>query len=620
MRGLSPAQKNRAESRYGSDERWSKPFSIIMSNEQQTDEFTQIDLEDAPSAPKLVSVNVEDKPLWRRPCFVIPITILLSCAIALGVLLGLAHFGGLGFSAKDADLSRDASDGVDEIRKGKVVVDVPSPEGLQSSQLGGQGLVAPLQAQKGVAAEKEPGPQCTSDCDSCVAAEGATHSHGVTDHHCAMCADGYPWWPCDPTMIDKCLCKGEPKPKPKPAACTEDCDTCVAAEGATHSHGVTDHHCAMCADGYPWWPCDPTMIDKCLCKMENGEDPAPEPPSPQPSPQPIPTPSPSPQPAPPSPQPQPEPTPQPSPQPSPQPEPTPVPPPCELAPAPGPSIPSPTPPAPSPTPDSECSQDLTLITRADWEALFPHRNSQACRQNKFANGTLIPGGFFEFEKFVAAAEQFPCFLGRGEKKRELAAFLAQISHETTGGWATAPGGPQAWGLCWKEEVGCEAMGCAQYCAPGDPCTAAGEEFPCPCEAGKFYHGRGPMQLSWNYNYEPAGRALGVDLLAEPERITQDPVLAFSTAIYFWMTPRDAKPSCHSVMVGEWSPSDRDRDQGRLPGFGTTTNIINGQLECNIKGDSRVEDRVLYYERYAKIFGVSPGDNLYCDKQKPFSWG
>ena len=565
MRGLSPAQKKREESRYYSDERWSKPFFIIMSNEQQTDEFTQIDLEEAPSAPKLVYVNVEDKPLWRRPCFVIPITILLSCAIALGVLLGLAHFGGLGFSAKDADLSRDASDGVDEIRKGKVVVDVPSPEGLQSSQLGGQGLVAPPQAQKGVAAEKEPGPQCTSDCDSCV-----------------------------------------------------------AAEGATHSHGVTDHHCAMCADGYPWWPCDPTMIDKCLCKMENGEDPAPEPPSPQPSPQPIPTPSPSPQPAPqpapPSPQPQPEPTPQPSPQPSPQPEPTPVPPPCELAPAPTPSIPSPTPPAPSPTPDSECSQDLTLITRADWEALFPHRNSQACRQNKFANGTLIPGGFFEFEKFVAAAEQFPCFLGRGEKKRELAAFLAQISHETTGGWATAPGGPQAWGLCWKEEVGCEAMGCAQYCAPGDPCTAAGEEFPCPCEAGKFYHGRGPMQLSWNYNYEPAGRALGVDLLAEPERITQDPVLAFSTAIYFWMTPRDAKPSCHSVMVGEWSPSDRDRDQGRLPGFGTTTNIINGQLECNIEGDSRVEDRVLYYERYAKIFGVSPGDNLYCDKQKPFSWG
>ena len=100
----------------------------------------------------------------------------------------------------------------------------------------------------------------------------------------------------------------------------------------------------------------------------------------------------------------------------------------------------------------------------------------------------------------------------------------------------------SWGLCWKEEVGCETGNCAQYCAAGDPCAAAGEDASCPCASGKTYHGRGPMQLSWNYNYEPAGRALGVDLLAEPERITQDPDLAFSTAMYFWMSPRGNKVS------------------------------------------------------------------------------
>ena len=62
------------------------------------------------------------------------------------------------------------------------------------------------------------------------------------------------------------------------------------------------------------------------------------------------------------------------------------------------------------------------------------------------------------------AAHFQFFLGKGskdEKARELAAFLAQISHETTGGWATAPGGAQSWGLCWKEEVGCETGNCAQ---------------------------------------------------------------------------------------------------------------------------------------------------------------
>ena len=49
------------------------------------------------------------------------------------------------------------------------------------------------------------------------------------------------------------------------------------------------------------------------------------------------------------------------------------------------------------------------------------------------------------------------------RKREVAAFLGNISHETTGGWATAPGGPQAWGLCFREEVGCANGACTQYC-------------------------------------------------------------------------------------------------------------------------------------------------------------
>ena len=74
------------------------------------------------------------------------------------------------------------------------------------------------------------------------------------------------------------------------------------------------------------------------------------------------------------------------------------------------------------------------------------------------------------------------------------------------------------------------------------------------------------------------------------------------------------------MIGEWDPTPRDKELGRYSGFGITTNIINGGLECNIPDDYRVEDRVQYYKRYSKIFGISPGENLYCDDQKPFNWG
>merc|ERR1712196_574796 len=132
-----------------------------------------------------------------------------------------------------------------------------------------------------------------------------------------------------------------------------------------------------------------------------------------------------------------------------------------------------------------------------------------------------------------------------------------------------------------EEVGCEGGQCTQYCAPGDPCTANGENVPCTCASGKTYHGRGPMQPSWNYNYAPAGVALrpfvndpNLDLLADPDRITADPKLAFATAIYFWMTPRENKPSCHDVMVDKWTPSAVDLVGNRRAGYGVTTNIIN----------------------------------------------
>ena len=100
-----------------------------------------------------------------------------------------------------------------------------------------------------------------------------------------------------------------------------------------------------------------------------------------------------------------------------------------------------------PAAEENCDQgDISrIITKDDWEDLFPYRNDPACKSSKNPDGSQIAGGFYEYDDFVAAARRFPCFLGSGsddDKKKEAAAFLAQISHETTGGWATAPGGAQ----------------------------------------------------------------------------------------------------------------------------------------------------------------------------------
>ena len=136
-------------------------------------------------------------------------------------------------------------------------------------------------------------------------------------------------------------------------------------------------------------------------------------------------------------------------------------------------------------------------------------------------------------------------------------------------------------------------------------------------AGVTYHGRGPIQLSWNYNYGQFGAALGLDLLSKPQLVTSDGVVAWKTALWFWMTPQSPKPSAHDVMVGKWAPSSADLAAGRKPGFGMTVNIINGGLECGIPGDSRVKDRMGFYTRFVSMLGTTEGENVDCATMKAF---
>ncbi|KAJ9190180.1 hypothetical protein P3X46_001408 [Hevea brasiliensis] len=242
----------------------------------------------------------------------------------------------------------------------------------------------------------------------------------------------------------------------------------------------------------------------------------------------------------------------------------------------------------------------SIISRSTFEEMLKHRNDAACPAK----------GFYTYDAFISAAKAFPAFGTTGDVdtcKREIAAFFGQTSHATTGGWPTAPDGPYAWGYCHKEELN----QASSYCSPSPAY---------PCAPGKKYYGRGPIQLSWNYNYGQCGQALGLDLLNNPDLVATDRVISFKAAIWFWMTPQFPKPSCHDVITGQWSPTGHDISAGRAPGYGVITNIINGGLECGRGWDARVEDRIGFYKRYCDMFGVGYGSNLDCYNQKPFGLG
>ncbi|CAM8951498.1 unnamed protein product [Rhodiola kirilowii] len=236
-----------------------------------------------------------------------------------------------------------------------------------------------------------------------------------------------------------------------------------------------------------------------------------------------------------------------------------------------------------------------LISSSMFDQMLKYRNDPRCKAN----------GFYQYNAFITAANSFPGFGTTGDdatRKRELAAFFGQTSHETTGGWPTAPDGAFAWGYCHSRELN-----------RGTYCSSS--EYPCP--AGRQYYGRGPIQLTHNYNYAKAGAAIQSDLINNPDLVATDPVITFRTAIWFWMTPQGNKPSSHNVIIGRWNPSSADVSAGRVPGYGVITNIINGGLECGMGQNAAVASRIGFYKRYCDMFQVGYGNNLDCYNQRSF---
>ncbi|HEY2580377.1 MAG TPA: chitinase [Mucilaginibacter sp.] len=182
-------------------------------------------------------------------------------------------------------------------------------------------------------------------------------------------------------------------------------------------------------------------------------------------------------------------------------------------------------------------------------------------------------------------------------KKELAAFFAHIAHETRHGENAKYND----GLMFIHESNTSLS----YIAPNDAY---------PPVSGKKYYGRGPIQLSYNGNYGYASDCIFGNknvLLKNPGLVETDPVISFKTAIYFWMTPQTYKPSAHDVMIGKWRPNAADKAAGRVPGFGMTINIINGEVECG-KGENmyNMNDRIGFYQYFLKKLGVSDA-NCVC---------
>lgn len=77
----------------------------------------------------------------------------------------------------------------------------------------------------------------------------------------------------------------------------------------------------------------------------------------------------------------------------------------------------------------------------------------------------------------------------------------------------------------------------------------------------------------------------MELLIDPDRVAREGDVAMTAGIWFYMTPQNPKPSMHDVMTGNFVPNSVDLASNITAGFGTTTNILNGGLECGKPHDN-----------------------------------
>lgn len=218
---------------------------------------------------------------------------------------------------------------------------------------------------------------------------------------------------------------------------------------------------------------------------------------------------------------------------------------------------------------------------------------------------------YTYENFLKAVAKFPKFCNdpaadnpdlENSCKVELSAFLAHMKHESGS-------------LIYVEEIGCSVSGssCSGY-------SASSTIY--PATPGQKYYGRGPFQLSWNYNYGQFSTAafnggLGDRqiLLDDPHQVATDGKLAFMSALWFYMYPQSPKPSMHDAILGLFQTNNVDVNNNICSGcFGTTTNIINGGLECGFFSITE-QKRVEYFDNYCQALGATcPQDGKSCQTQ------
>jgi len=237
---------------------------------------------------------------------------------------------------------------------------------------------------------------------------------------------------------------------------------------------------------------------------------------------------------------------------------------------------------------------------------------------KFDEFFPLKDDFYTYTNFLKAVGKFPHFCNEvnddytGLKtnaenidqacKRELATLFAHIAYES--------GKMDPWDPIPKYKQGLHNV--MEDCADCDEVETSNRY---QAVTGKQYYGRGPLNIKGNNEYGAFGDAFGPSsydsadrFLEDPDLLETDGYIAWASAIWFYMTPDFKNPSMHDVMTNFWIPNSGDTGANVIAGFGATTEIINGDVECRSNNDTDGSaNRYVFFTQFLAEFGLHGGD-------------
>lgn len=220
---------------------------------------------------------------------------------------------------------------------------------------------------------------------------------------------------------------------------------------------------------------------------------------------------------------------------------------------------------------------------------------------KFAFPSAHP--HYTYSNLLKAFAKFPAVCKDSNScRRDLSVMFAHFQQETAG-------------LYYIEEISPWSV----YCSERQPWVFSSY----PCTPGMTYWGRGAKQLSWNYNYGAFSVSMygNASVLLNNPELVANTWLNFASALWFMVTPQPPKPSMMAVIDGSWKPNNFDLFSGLVPGFGATTMIINGGLECGTSPSNTwgSENRQKYYGKFSEVLQMDIASEVTsCEAMKPFS--